>query len=60
MYSKLATYLKTRITEEVFRRYLHVDRLETNCYDVNLPIIRINLALGYTLKESRSRLLVTL
>jgi RimJ/RimL family protein N-acetyltransferase len=56
----LGTYLKARITEEAFRRYPQIDRLETNCYSVNLPIIHINLALGYILMESRSQLLVAL
>ena len=57
---KLGTFLKAAVTEEAFLRYPHIDRLETNCYSANLPIIGINLAMGYTLKESRSQCLVTL
>ncbi len=49
---KIASCLKAAITNETFLRYPQIDQIETNCYSVNLPIIRINKALGYSLQRA--------
>jgi hypothetical protein len=49
---KLAYYLKARAIHETFHRYPQIEIMETNCYSANRPIIHINEALGYMLKES--------
>jgi RimJ/RimL family protein N-acetyltransferase len=48
---KLASYLKAAMTQEVFKRFPEIEKIETNCYDVNQHMIRINQAIGYSLKE---------
>ena len=49
---QLAYYLKALAIREAFRHYPSIEVLETNCYSANQPIIHINLAMGYTLRES--------
>jgi hypothetical protein len=49
---QLAFYLKALAIRETFRHYPRIEILETNCYSANLPIIHINQAMGYTLRES--------
>jgi len=48
---KLASYLKAVMTQEVVTRFPEIEKIETNCYDVNQYMIRINQAIGYSLKE---------
>ena len=55
---KIATCLKATITKETFRRYPQIEQVQTNCYSSNLPIIKINQALGYSFKEFKSQFLV--
>jgi RimJ/RimL family protein N-acetyltransferase len=55
---KIASHLKAAVTAQTFRAYPHIDQMETNCYGSNLPIIRINQALGYSLADSKSQLLI--
>jgi len=49
---KLAHYLKAMITEEAFRRFPEIEKIETNCYSANKPMIHINQLIGYTMKET--------
>jgi RimJ/RimL family protein N-acetyltransferase len=46
---RLAAYLKALLTEETFRRYPGVEKLQTDCYSANKPIIHLNQQLGYRL-----------
>ncbi|HEY9001724.1 MAG TPA: hypothetical protein VIM89_10255 [Mucilaginibacter sp.] len=48
---KLATYLKAIITSEAFARFPEIEKIETNCYSVNTPIIHLNKRLGYKLRK---------
>ena len=48
---KLASYLKAIITEEAFRRFPDIEKIETDCYDANKPMIHINEVIGYKLKD---------
>jgi RimJ/RimL family protein N-acetyltransferase len=47
---KLAAWLKAAITNEAFKRFPAVEKIETNCYAANKAIIRLNGRLGYQLK----------
>jgi len=48
---KLASYLKAMITEETFKRFKGIEKIETNCFSANGPMIHINQAIGFILKE---------
>jgi RimJ/RimL family protein N-acetyltransferase len=48
---KLAAYLKAQITIAAFSHFPEIEKIVTDCYSVNTPIIRLNEALGYVLKE---------
>jgi RimJ/RimL family protein N-acetyltransferase len=49
---KLAGYLKAMITEEAFRRFSNIEKIETDCNLANKPMIYINQHTGYTLKKN--------
>jgi len=49
---KLAHYLKAMMTEETFRRFPEIEKIETNCYSANKPMIHINQLTRYTMKET--------
>ena len=48
---KLASYLKAMMTQETFKRFTGIEKIETNCFDANKHMIRINQSIGFTLKE---------
>src|SRR3984957_16805352 len=48
---KLASYLKATIKQEGFKRFTPIEKIETNCFDANKHMIRINQSIGFTLKE---------